>query len=241
MIGLTAGFLVGVWADPRVILGLNPWIKPIKFALSIAIYVWTIAWLLGDVRDRAPRSARVIGVGTAVALWTEMASISLQSWRGVPSHFNQGTPFDGAVFGVMGLMILLNTLLACWLLLLYVALPTKLAPPRVWAVRLGLALFLVGSAVGGQMVSRNAHAVGVADGGPGLPFVNWSTRGGDLRIAHALGLHALQALPLLAWGLERTRWPRESRRTPAVFAAAVAWALLFGLALAQALAGRPLA
>lgn len=238
-LGLALVLLVGVALDSRLILGINPWIKPLKFALSIAIYVFTVALLLHGIKDVAPRSVHWISRGVALSMSVEIVCIALQSWRGVPSHFNHASPFDEAIFSAMGLMIALNTFFMAWLLVLYVRTPSRLPRPILWGVRSGLLVFLAGSAVGGLMVRRDAHAVGTPEGGPGLPFLNWSTQGGDLRPAHALGLHALQILPLVGWAASRRRTWSEAWTTAAVMVFAGSYALVTGLLLAQALAGRP--
>ena len=238
-LALAGLFVVGLAVDDRILLGVSPWLKPVKFAVSITIYVWTVAWLLGDVRAGAPGLARFISVGTSAAMLCEIAGIALQSLRGTTSHFNERTAFDSGVFGLMGTMILLSTLLAAALLFLYCTVSTDLPSPYVWAVRLGLVLFLFGSGVGPMMVRRGAHAVGVPDGGPGLPLVNWSTKGGDLRVAHALGLHALQILPFAAWALLVAGRLSGPQQTAVVFGLAAVLALAMAAVLRQALAGQP--
>ena len=239
-VALAALFLLGLAVDPRTVLGINPWVKPLKFALSITIYVWTIAWLLDDVRAAAPRATRLISRVVALAMIAEIVGIAAQSVRGVPSHFNNATSFDQAVFALMGLFILTNTLMAVLLLVLYFRHPTRLPRPQLWGIRLGLIVFLLGSSIGGMMVGHGGHAVGVRDGGPGLPLVNWSREAGDLRVAHALGLHALQVLPLLGWAVTRLRGLGERRQVALTVAFAALYALTTGLLLAQALVGRPL-
>ena len=35
-------------SDTRLILGINPWIKPMKFLISITIFLWTVGWFMPE-------------------------------------------------------------------------------------------------------------------------------------------------------------------------------------------------
>ncbi len=232
---LLLAVLIGIAPfDTRTILGIDPWIKPMKFSASIAIYVWTLAWFLRYLAANA-RKIRGISWGVAVSMFVEIFLIVLQSARGTTSHYNNATPLDAAIFGVMGLMILLNSLLVAWVLALFLRERPAIPPAYLWGIRLGLVLFLLSAAEGGVMVGHRAHTVGAADGGPGLPFVNWSTQHGDLRIVHFAGMHALQILPLA--GLLLSRISRRSVTYTVVFAVGYfGFALFLGVLAWQ---GRP--
>ncbi|WP_437485653.1 hypothetical protein WME75_01460 [Sorangium sp. So ce1014] len=228
--------------DARLVLGVNPWIKPAKFAASIAIYLLTINWLIGDV-TLPPRGRRAVVWGTVAMVSFEMIAIAMQAARGVASHFNRTTPFDVAVFALMGIAILVNTALAAYLAYRFWTTRPPLPAPYLWGIRLGFLLFLLACAEGGFMSTLDAHSVGVADGGPGLPIVNWSTRGGDLRTAHFFGMHALQAAPLFGYWLSAWASGSASRTQRAV-----RWVVAFGVGYGAvalglflaALAGQPL-
>ena len=225
--------------DHRTILGLDPWIKPFKFSVSIAIFLWTLAWLLPTLRA-SRRVKSFFSWGFAVCMLVEIVCIAGQSARGVRSHFNLETGFDSAVFGTMGTMIGINSVLLAALLGLFLVRGADLAPSCLWAVRLGLLVTLLGSAQGGLIVAHGQHAVGVADGGEGLPLVNWSTEGGDLRVAHMIGLHGMQIVPLFAFLLGRLkpRWT-ERRRIGWVVGFSTIYAAAGGVLLVHALSGQP--
>jgi hypothetical protein len=232
-LGLLVASAPGLVLDPRLVGGVNPWIKPIKFDVSIVVYVWTMAWLLGELpRAFAARMAR----GIAASMLVETVCINSQAWRGVLSHFNRASAYDGAVFTVMGIAIVYNTYLLFRVALQFIRRPPpELAIPSLRGIQLGLVMALVGSVLGAFMSAQPGHAVGVADGGPGLPVLNWSTEGGDLRVAHFFGLHGLQLLPLLG------AWLTAARRRPTLLYGVFAAQLAVTLALfALALAGLPL-
>lgn len=222
--------------DPTEILGINRWIKPMKFFFSIAVFVWTIAVLLDQLKGEE-RFGKVISWTMILVFVGEMLGIAGQPLRGTTSHFNIGTPFDGAVYAFMGVLIVINSLLVAAITYKYFVAKVGVSTTVLWAIRLGLVIFLAGSIQGGYMAAQIGHTVGAADGGPGLPLTNWSTTAGDLRVAHFLGLHAIQVVPLLGVLLERWAVPY---RIPIVFVTALFYFGFFVAVLVQALNGRPL-
>jgi hypothetical protein len=221
--------------DDTQILGINRWIKPIKFLTSITIFVWTIAVLLQHLKG-FPRTSRFTSWSIVFILSVEMLIIIVQAARGTTSHFNIKAPIDGLLFGIMGILIVSNTLVIAYLLILFFTAEIDLSPTVVWGIRLGILVFLLGSIEGGYMSTQLGHAVGVKDGGPGLPLVNWSTVAGDLRVAHFFGLHAIQVIPLFSLFVDRFRLPLA---TPLTFVFAAGYLAFFSFLFLQALKGQP--
>lgn len=250
--------LVAMLVDQRTLQGAPVWTKPFKFAVSGALYFLTWSWLV-TLLPKFRRTAGWITNFLLVIFSAEYALVVFQAARVQASHFNIATDFDAAVYGLMG-----NMIVGLWLATL--ALTVLVLFSRVedrasfWAVRLGSALSLVGLSLGFLMTNPTAqqqavfkaggnpglvgaHTVGLADGGPGLPIVGWSTVGGDLRIPHFIGMHALQALPLLAIGLGllATRIPKlrdAAVRTRLLLVGAFGYAGVVALVTWQALRGQ---
>lgn len=236
---LSVLFAALMLVDGRTILGRNVWTKPWKFATSIAVFTATMGWILPSLSlpDRLER--RAVGV-IAATMTVEIALISTQAARGVKSHFNTGTLLDTAIFGVMGATVTVNTLVVAYVLWRVLQDPPPLSRAYQLGLRLGLLAFVVASLEGFLMVAQSGHAVGAPDDAPGLPLVNWSLAGGDLRVAHFVGLHALQVLPLT--GYLAARWRRLSTRgaVSVVGAVAAVYGTLAGAVFLQALRGTPL-
>ena len=253
MAALSAVALVGLLIDDRTITGIPLWAKPLKFALSVGIYSLTFSWLIGQL-GRWRRLAWWSGTVAAVFLGVEMVVIVWQALRGTTSHFNVSTPFDQTIWSVMA-----GSIALVWVATLVVAVVLFANPgpdrARTLTIRAAAVISLVGMALGFLMTTPTAaqieagasivgaHTVGFADGGPGLPLLGWSTIGGDLRIPHFVGMHALQLLPLLLILLELAsrRFPvlQDSRvRARLMTLAAAGYAAVVALVTWQALRGQ---
>lgn len=241
--------------DPREILGQNACFKPLKFAISMLIYSVSLSWMIG-LFTRWRRVAWWAGTITAIALGVELVIIAGAAAVGTTSHFNVATPLNTTLWATMG-----GSIAVVWIAALVIAIALVLNPTgdraRDLALRAGVVLGIVGMAVAFFMTAptsyqlddfegiAGAHAVGVPDGGAGIPFFGWSTEGGDLRVPHFIGMHALQILPLTALALEllarRVPLLRDPRiRFAFVALASALFAAVLGILTWQALAGQPI-
>lgn len=231
--------LIPLMIDHRQVMGINTWIKPLKFCISICFYTCTFGWILFDLPN-SRKWIKGISWTIAISMVIEICVILYQAGRATQSHFNQSNLFDGVLFGIMGVMIVVNTMAIIITFILFLWKKPNLDKAYLLSLRLAFVVFIIGNWVGGVMIKNNAHSVGVEDGGPGIPLVNWSTLGGDLRIAHFLGLHAIQLIPLFSYFLlKKTNLSLTNRRI-----ATLLFTVVFGgivtLLYFQAMKGQPL-
>lgn len=238
---LAAVLIVAAMFEGRTVLGVNLWFKPIKFALSLAIYLLTIAFFVGFFKKRMT-SVKLLSIGISLTMIAEIACITYQAGRGTMSHFNTASALDGALFGIMGAAIFVDMIFNMILLALFLFRPVTISGLPLAGIRLGLLAFVgLGTFSGMAMITNGAHTVGAPDGGTGLPLVNWSTKNGDLRIAHLLSIHSLQIVPLIALAFDRlaNKWHRVARM--AIYFVVVATYISVVLAMySQAMNGNPL-
>ena len=256
MLGLAVVITVLLFIDPREVTGMPLWAKPLKFAVSISIYCFTLAWLI-SLLTVAKRLSWVAGTIAAAGVVVEMVIILGFAAVGDTSHFNVSSPLHTTLWAVMAFGIS-----AVWIMTLVVGIAlfrSRLGDPaRSAAIRWGVVLGLLGMGLAFLMTGPTAqqlddyqgivgaHTVGLADGGAGIPILGWSTESGDLRIPHFIGMHALQVLPLVVIALEllARRWPRTfdaPRRLGLVWIAAVVYLAVIVLVTLQALAGESIA
>jgi hypothetical protein len=245
---------VAMTLDERVLdNGHDVWLKPLRFCVAFGVHLATLWWLASLTR-RQEAGDRWFGLGARLQAGTallELACIALQAGRGVHSHFNYTTPFDHAVFTVMGL----GTALVLAGMALMVAGLVRWPADRVItrATIAGLSIAVLGGLVGVWMVMPTPEQRGLIAAGQklawagsaltglpsaqSLPVFGWDLHTGDWRVPHFIGLHGLQALPALAW-LQR----RAGRPTPdghlALWLGAAAYLMLFIGAVVWTAGGR---
>ena len=203
--------------------------KPMTFGLSFGVTLFTVTWVASFVP--LTRGVRFILLGAFTAACAlETALVSLQAWRGVPSHFNVETTFDAwvarmlAVGGFVLVAVIVVLTLAAFR-------RNRTVPVSLrTAIRIGF-VALVGSVVAGAfMIARGMMLVFA-----GNPQAAYST-GGALKPTHAVMMHAILVLPALAWLLSFVNWT-EQRRLGVVLLAATGYVVVAGVVTVGNLVG----
>jgi hypothetical protein len=224
-IHLAAWLVVGgAWAGPVSFR------KPTTFGVSFGLTTITLAWVTGQLRISDRTGWLLLGpLATADAY--EVAWVSVQRWRGVASHFNFGTRLDtwlfltgGAAIAVTVTVILVLTVLA------FTAM--QASPSMALAIRAGLVILLIAQGVGGWMIQ---HGVGPASDGATTGLTTFG-RAGVMKVPHAVAIHAIQVLPVLAWLLSFATLA-ERRRMRLVAVATLGHAALVAVSLLQTATG----
>jgi hypothetical protein len=216
----------GSWQGP---LSLR---KPATFGLSFGLTLITIVWVSSFLRVGERARRRLLGAFTAACV-IETALVTLQAWRGVPSHFNLETTFDGMVARTLaaGAVVLVTVIIAFTI----ASFRENRAVPagmRI-AIQVGFVALVGAMVVGALMIAKGMRLVLAGD-----PQAAYAT-GGTLKPAHAVTMHGILVLPMLAWLLSFTNWS-ERRRLHIVLAAAAAYIAVAALVFAASLAGRQL-
>jgi hypothetical protein len=229
--------------DERLIAGASVWAKPLKFELSLALHMATLALLVGVLTPivRASRTVRWSALAIAFAAIGEIMYICLQASRGRASHFNNSTPVEGFAYGLMGIgsLVLVIGPLIIGIMIWRQGRPATGAGLHLGA-SLGLILGCVATLITAGVLSSSptGHWIGsVQSDANSLPLFGWSTTGGDLRVAHFFATHAMQGLPIVGLLADRL-FPAAARG--AVLVATLVWALIVIATFLQALSGQPL-
>ncbi|MER7207651.1 hypothetical protein ABT340_11310 [Streptosporangium sp. NPDC000239] len=215
----------GGWAGPV------SWRKPILFGFSFGLTLACLVWVTGRLKPPLARPRLLLGaLGTACVV--EVALIDLQRWRGVPSHLNFGTPFDTAVSAVLAVTAFAGLIPPIVVIAVRAFRGLDASPSMSLAIRAGLAVLLLSQVAGGALIA-NGRIIGLPPDRTDLSILGAA---GQLKVPHAVTLHALQVLPALAALLTLTSWG-ERARTRLVALAVAGYGGLVVVSVLQAVQG----
>jgi len=212
------------------VYGVNAMFKPAKFAFSTWILLWSVGYYIGDI---SIPNTRIVEWTLILTLGSEIIYIAIQAYRGAESHFNTSTALNSFLFSMMAIAASIATLSIAYIAFWYFVNDTShLVVHYVWAVRLGMVFFVIFAFQGFAMGAQMSHSVGAVNDNSNIYLLGWSTTYGDLRIAHFMGMHALQILPIASILI--------FRNTTATLSFAIVYGLLAVWTFVMAMAGRPI-
>ena len=232
--------LVAGLFDDRTLNGISVWSKPVKFGLSIGVYFLTLTWFATFLDSKTLRSTSgkwLVGIPLIAGI-TEVVYIAIMASLGEASHFNLSSNFTSIMYSIMGIGAASMVLVLPWMAYL-IAKQNPLSNPLILAIVIGLCLTcLLGGSFGNYLSSNGGHWVNAAPtDANGVWLFNWVMDGGDLRVAHFFGMHAMHAFPIFVVLLPQHWSPRFKLKILIVFI--VAYVLFSAHTFFQAVNGQP--
>lgn len=222
-------FLLLTKTSSTQVYNVNAWYKPFKFAFSTFLFSWAMAWYCSYLSNF---NISYYNWPFIILLGFEIIYIAIMAGKGQTSHYNLSTPFYSAMFSLMALAASLVTLYTAYIGFLFFKQSFPDLPDYyVWAIRLSIVIFVIFSFEGFAMGSRLSHTVGLENDNSNLFIVGWSKTVGDLRMAHFIGMHALQVIPIVSYYI--------LKNTKATIVVATIYLILAFFTLIQAFNGRP--
>lgn len=212
------------------VYNVNAWYKPFKFAFSTFLFVWAMAWYCYYLPNF---NIKLFNWSVIILLGFEIFYIAFQAGKGQLSHYNVSSPLYSGLYSMMALAASIVTLYTAYVgILFFTNSFPELPNYYLWAIRLGIIVFVIFSFEGFAMGSRLNHSVGALNENSNLFILGWSKTVGDLRVSHFIGMHALQVLPVLSYYV--------LKNTKLTILLSIIYFLLALSTLIQALKGRPL-
>ena len=212
------------------VYGVNAWYKPFKFAFSTVLFAWAMGWYCYYLPNF---NLKLFNWTVILLLGFEIFYIALQASKGQLSHYNLSTPVYSFLYSMMALAATAVTLYTAYVGFLFFKYDFPELPSHyVWAIRFGIIFFVVFALEGFAMGSRLNHSVGAFNENSNWFIVGWSKTVGDLRVAHFIGMHALQVLPILSYYLLKSN--------KLTIGLSILYGLLALATLVQAIQGKPI-
>lgn len=212
------------------VYGVNAWYKPFKFAFSTLTFTWAMAWYCYYLPNF---NISLFNWSVIILLGFEIFYIAFQARKGQLSHYNLSTPVYAALYSMMALAATAVTIYTAYVGLLFFKYDFPNLPNYyLWAIRLGIIIFVIFSFEGFAMGSRLNHSVGALNDNSNWFIIGWSKTVGDLRVSHFIGMHALQVLPIISFYI--------LKNTKLTIGLSIVYGLLALMTLIQALKGKPL-
>lgn len=203
--------------------------KAITFGFSFGLTLATLAWFFSFLPKNRILAWLTLSALSVASLY-EVFAVTLQRWRGVASHFNTATPFDAAIFSLMGTAVSIIGLVIV-VITLWSFFPSSASPSLAWSIRLSLLLLIAAQFFGVQII---IHATTQLENNTGLALTIFGNAG-VMKLPHFFAMHAIQVLPVLA--LLDSKAGASKTSLHLIFIAALGYSSLLGVTAIQMYSG----